>query len=103
MKTKPRCFVKTVTTAGTQERLTTSELSVPAVLIQARLGNSGRIYIGDSDVSSSKTGIELKYGESISLCAAELGFEGALISLKDIWVDASKSADAVNVMYLEHI
>jgi len=100
---KPRCFTKAVTTAGTREQLTTAELYAPAVLIQAEVSNTGQVYVGDKAVSSANTGIELDSGDSITLSASDLGWTGALISLKDIWLDVSVSTDGVWCTYLQEV
>jgi hypothetical protein len=101
MYLKIRHLTKTVTTAGTRERLTTSDLKVPAVLIQAEVSNTGQVYVGDNQVSSSSCGIELDSGDSITLSAASMGWANGQISLKDIWLDVEVSTDGVWCTYLE--
>ena len=101
MQLKPHGFLKTVTTAGTQERLTTSNRVAPAVLLQAELTNTGYIYVGDSEVSSTNYGVCLAAGDVYTLSAEELGWGRAQISLKDIWLDNSVSTDGVSCMTLE--
>ena len=100
---KPRCFTKSITTAGTREQLTTAEIKVPALLIQAKVANTGQVYVGDKGVSSSNAGIELDSGDSFVLSAAEFGWEGGLIMLSDIWLDVSVSTDGVWCSYLEGV
>ena len=100
MELKPRTFRKTVTTAGTREQLTTSGKAVPAVIIQAESTNTGIVYVGDNQVSSTN-GIELNANDSITLTNDDMGSSDAKISLKDIWLDVSVGTDGVNVMYEE--
>jgi len=114
MKLVPKVFRKAVTAAGTQERLTSSNLLVPWVRIQAEDDNTGVIFIGDSEVSSAN-GIELKVPAAdaagstvqsvsyIELDAKSYGQGNAFISLQDIWVDAATTADGVICMYLERV
>lgn len=112
MYLRPGCFVKTVTTAGTAERLTTSDLRPVWVRIQPEDDNTDAtpVYIGDSQVSSSN-GLELDINLTTtakrdSAPYVEFGstMDGAIgISLKDIWVDAGTSTDGVIVFYLERV
>ena len=53
MIVRPFHFMKTVTTAGTREQLTTSERHVTSVVIQSEANNTGYVYVGGSSVSSS--------------------------------------------------
>ena len=100
MLLKPRVFSKTIAAAGTKEQLTTSELKVPDVTIQAKSINTGTVYIGDNQVSSS-LGIELVAGDSIALQNDDLGSADAKISLRNIWLDVSVNGEGVTVLYLE--
>ena len=70
---KPRGFLKTVAATDAPERLTTSNLVVPAALLQAELDNTGYVYIGDSSVSETNFGICLAAGDVYTLSAEELG------------------------------
>jgi hypothetical protein len=93
-------FKRFVTTAATRVPLTTANLKVPSVTIQAEVSNTGQVYVGDSSVSATNCGIELDSGDSITIDAASLGSTDALISLSDIWLDVSVSTDGVWCMYL---
>lgn len=101
MYLKPYTFLKTVGSNGTQVRLTTSDLKVPAVLITAERSNTGYVYVGDKEVSSSNYGADLRAGDSIRISSKEYGWADAKILLKEIWIDVSVSGDGVSVMYLE--
>ena len=94
-------FVKTVTSAGERERLTTSNIKVSAVSLTAERTNTGYIYIGDSQVSSINYGWELDPGDNVVLSAEAFGLANAEISLKDTWLDSSIDTDGVAVAYLE--
>ena len=101
MYLKPYAFIKTVVSTTVADRLTTIETQVPAVVITAERSNTGYIYIGDNQVSSTRYGADLSAGDSIKMSAAELGWADAKISLKDIWLVPSVTTDGVSVMYLE--
>ncbi len=97
---KPQCFIKTTTVAA---RLTTSDIKVSAVTIQAERSNTGYVYIGDDQVSATNYGIDLASADSYSITAQELGLASADISLKDIWFIPSVGADGVSVTYWERV
>ena len=61
------------------------------VLIKAKIGNTGMIYIGNTggDVTSA-TGIELDSGEQIFIACSDLS---------DIWIDSDENEDDVRVLY----
>lgn len=107
MRYKPRTFIVDVTTAGTKQQITTANIQTPWVMLQVLDGNSGSIFVGDDQVSSTN-GIELKETNyaGADLFAPHLILSvpaPATISLSDIWVDTSNSGDDVAVMYLERI
>lgn len=77
---------KTVTTAGTQVALASSQAITHSVKIKALHGNSGWIYIGDSSVSSSN-GYVLDAGETLELQIANLA---------TVYVDSSVNGEGVS-------
>ena len=72
-------------------------------MLQAEVSNTGQVYVGDDQVSSTSCGVELDSGDSITLDAAQLGFAEGKIRLKDIWLDVGTSTDGVWCMYLERV
>ena len=101
MQYKPMCFKKTVAASGTAERLTTSNLAVVYVSIQAFDDNTNGIFIGDSQVDKTLfNGIELNGREAVTFGAIQPGMGMDLISLKDIWIDADTTSDGVTVICL---
>ena len=110
MYLKPHCFRHVNSAAAA--RLTTSDIKVPWVRIEAEDDNSGVMFIGDSQVSATNA-IQLMFPTTgaaniqtqgfLELDAAHYGMADALISLKDIWVLAASSGDGVMVMYLERV
>ena len=108
MYLKPGFFIKTVTTAGTAERLTDSKLRPVWVRIQPEDDNTVPMYIGDSQVSATN-GLELNIdlNDTTDIQSAkyiEFGstMPGAIpISLRDIWVDTGNAGEGVEVFYLE--
>ena len=101
MRLIPRHGTKTVTTAGTQEQLTTLGVDVPMVIIQAPATNTLRLYVGDSTVSSTNCLASLSAGSSVELSAARFGSADAGIRLSDIWVDVGTSGDKASFGWME--
>lgn len=84
---------KSVTTAGTQVQLVSVDTPVLSVKVHALSGNSGVIYVGDENVSST-TGVPLAAGSSEEIIFVRK--EGDLPgNLKDVWVDAATNGDGV--------
>lgn len=94
-------FKKTVATAGTSEQLTTSNLHVPSVIFQAETNNTGKVYIGNDQVSVTNAAIELSAGDSVEMSAASYGDATAKWDLSDFHLDVSVSTDGVFVGYAE--
>ena len=84
---------KVVTTAGTAERLVSSETACRKVTIMAELDNTGYVVVGDSTVVASlstRRGIPLGAGTSITLDVE---------NLYPIYLDAETSGDGVTYIY----
>ena len=82
---------KTVTTAGTAVALSSTKDHVKAIVIRAKAGNTGQIYIGGEDVDSNvNDGIAA--GEAIPF-ATNVG--GGYV-LSDIYIDADTNGEGVD-------
>jgi hypothetical protein len=79
---------KTVTAAGTAERLSSDLLVNGPILIKALTTNTGLVYIGNvnGDVDST-TGLPLQAGEIILL--------NNVGNLAEVWVDSAVNAEGV--------
>ena len=90
----------TVTVAGTAVTLGsgTSLTSKAAawVLIQSSSTNVGRIFVGDSSVSSSSFGIAVSAGDSLDMppCHAANVYD-----LNQVFIDAENNGDKVTFLY----
>lgn len=80
-------FRTTVSTAGARVQLATN--TVVAGVLQAPSTNTGVIYLGGSNVSSSVFGAELQPGQSVGV---------AIDNTNKLWVDASVSTDKVSFL-----
>tara|TARA_R100000306_G_C4363933_1_gene136678 strand:- start:734 stop:1030 length:297 start_codon:yes stop_codon:yes gene_type:complete len=92
-------FVKNVTTAGTQVRLSATDLFVSAVTIRAKKGNTNDVYIGDADVANSYP--DLDANQTVTFEAPIIGGSHTAINLKEVWVDADTDGEGVDVWYQE--
>lgn len=101
MRMIPKHFRKTVTTAGTSEQVTTANTFTPVIDFQAESDNTGRVFIGNSAVSSTNCLASLGPGDSLSLVAAHYGDATAQWNLSDFWFDVGTSGDGAFVGYHE--
>ena len=81
---------KTVTTAGTRERLVAvaSNLSAKALTIVAKSGNAGKVYVGNDGVGSSNAP-ELFAGDQFRIASDEP------FNLADVYLDVSVDGEGV--------
>ena len=77
-----------VNTAGTAEAVSGSVV-IRRILMKASLANTGNIYVGDSDVSTT---------EGFPLDAGEVWI-GTVDNLTDIWINATVSGDSLGFTY----
>ena len=80
---------KTVTSAGTAEALVGSSQRVRSLTLVAKASNTGQVYIGGSDVSSS-TNDGLEPGDVVTIPAE------TWLDLNDIYIDADNSGEGVD-------
>lgn len=88
---------KTVTTAGTAERLVANSTPCTWVRIQCNEGNAGDIAIGDSSVIAA---VATRIGTAVQK-TLKAGLQLPECDLTDIWIDAINSADQANFSYME--
>ena len=89
-----KAITKTVTTAGTPEKLSASHLFCKYIHIQAKFGNTGaKVAIGDSNVHLvNEVGIVLAKGNSFSIYGNYLD---------EIYIDVGTNGDKVSAIYEE--
>lgn len=82
---------KDVTTAGTRVQLSTTSVPCIDLIIQAKRGNTGRIYVGGAAVANTDTnGIYIGAGMSMSLSVS---------NLNQVYLDSSVNAEGVTFLY----
>lgn len=85
---------KTVTTAGTAEPLVSVPTKVQSASLMTKVGNTGQVYAGDYQVSSSDND-GLDAGVSLNLNPDEDGF----IDLSLVYIDVDTSGEGVDIYY----
>ena len=92
-------FVKNVTTAGTAERISSTDILVSSVTFRAKKGNSNDIYIGDSSVANTYP--DLDADQTVTFEAPIVNGNHTAINLKEIWVDVDTNGEGVDVWYVK--
>lgn len=88
----------TVTTAGTRVQVTSSTIMVESVTIQGHETNTGYIYIGASDVASTK-GLVVSAKESVTITGEQIRGTTETFDLSDVWIDSSVNGEKARVIY----
>lgn len=102
MAVTPVNSTKTVTTAGTRVQINTDTAILPSSIYIEALGtNTGFIYVGLSDVSSTVYITRLSSGQGIHLSADAVGRLGSVgLQLSALWLDSSVSGEKAQVTYM---
>ena len=98
MNYRPKAFTKNLDSAGTSAPISTTDIKTRSVVIQARAGNAGTIYVGGADVDASHS-VRLAPGDSVTIEAP--GDPAAYISMSDVYFDGTNTNDDIDVVYLE--
>ena len=88
---------KDVTTGGTAEALAATGTKAAWVLVQAKTGNLGQVYLGDLNISATTRGVELDALQSFLFPA----MQGNEYNLADIFVDVGTDGEGVTVLYMQ--
>lgn len=83
---------KTVSSAGTAEALSATEVKCVWVIVQAKGSNTGQVYVGDSAVSSSNEGAELDALDSVMYPTVD---RRSTYDLRNIYVDVDTNGEGV--------
>lgn len=82
--------LKTITAAGTPERISDQDTTNAQIIIIALRSNTGYIYIGfDKEVSSANYGVELGPKDHIAI---------PIDNLNKIWIDSSVSGEGISYL-----
>jgi hypothetical protein len=89
--------IKTVTTAGTAERLSATSSRHEMIVLQAECDNTGNIFIGGSTVDSSN-GIQLAACETFVFSGNSFRGTIAPFDLRDIWIDVATNGEGAKIL-----
>jgi len=79
---------KAITTAGTPEQITATSTPIKCIVIKAKAGNTGIVYVGNSNTTEV---FELSAKESITI---------PIDNLNKIWIDAAVNGEGVVYAYV---
>lgn len=87
--------------SGVPAPLAAISQKISIVNIEADSANTGTVYIGESDVSSTKC-VSLKAGQSMEISPEGKVNDGDFpyIDLNEVWATGSVSGDKINVSFL---
>lgn len=89
-----------VTSAGTPERIASSDLWVQSCIIQAHVTNTGYVYVGSSSVlADDSTGLALAAGASFEITSDTHRTISSRFNLYELWIDATTSGNKIVVFY----
>lgn len=78
-----------IPTAGTRVQISNTSRICASITVKARNGNTGSIYVGTSNVSSSN-GVELRANEALTING---GAVGIAFWISDIWLDTATNGN----------
>ncbi len=91
-----------LTAAGTAQQITATVTEVEAVVINAGNSNSGVIFVGDSNVSSTRYAARLAAGERVSIDAGGVGGGNSdFLDMSEIYIDGDTTNDDVYIGYIQ--
>lgn len=91
----------TVVTSGTEIQVSATQTPITTIIFSVPAANTGSIYVGDSDVSTTR-GVEVPKGTTFSISVDQSGRSGGEeMFLSDFYVDAATNGDKVNVSYIK--
>jgi hypothetical protein len=97
IKVSPVGGAKTVSASGTAEALVASSTDALMLIVEARSGNTGAIYFGDSNVDkTSSQQVILLQGQSVNV-HADSGYK---LDINEFYIDADNNDDGVDFLYL---
>lgn len=86
--------------AGTAEQLSASSVYARSVTVTSHPDNSGRIWVGDSDVAVNR-GVPIEPGEDVVITPEHLGLNReALLDISDLYFDGATTGDDALVTYI---
>jgi hypothetical protein len=89
----------TLTSGGTRQALSATEIQVKSVVISALSTNSGSVYVGGASVSSTRFAKKIAADGTFSI-SVEMNRNADYLDLRDIYWDGT-TGDKINVGYIQ--
>lgn len=97
-----RSGVITVTTAGSEVQMSTTDLFVKKLIVRPAAANTGNIFLGNngSGAVALGSGLELEPADpALVIGDLEISGKDDSINLKDMWVDSSVNGEKLSYIY----
>ena len=97
-----KSLVVTVTTAGTEVRVSSTDLWVHKVIMRPLAANTGNIFVGNngSDVVGIGSGLHFEPADpALVIGDLEIGGKDDMFNLKNMWVDSSVNGEGISILY----
>lgn len=99
-----KSLVVTVTTAGTEVRISSTDLWVKKLIVRPAAANTGNIFLGNDGAGAVALGTGLEFepaDPALVIGDLEIGGKDDLFNLKDMWVDASVNGEKLSILYFQ--
>ena len=97
-----KSLVVTVTTAGTEVRVSSTDLFVKKLIVRSAAANTGNMFIGNDGAGAVAitSGLALEPADPpLVIGDLEIGGKDDYINLKDMWVDSSVNGEKLTILY----
>ena len=92
---------KTITAAGTPERISTTDIFCTSVLIEAATANTGNMYVATTEaLASSVNRHVLAATDTLAAQIDRWADLDQVINLKDLWFDGATTGERLVVTYM---
>ena len=97
-----KSLVVTVTTAGTEVQVSTTDLFVKKLIVRPAAANTGNIFLGNDGAGAVglASGLAMEPADPpLVIGDLEIGGKDDYINLKDLWVDSSVNGEKLTILY----
>jgi len=100
----PKVINVTVSSSGTAQQVSSTTLKVSGFAVTADPDNTGRIHVGDVDVTSSgDVGMPLDASAHVEYTPPQRDGTEGYVDLSTIYIDAATNGDKAIVIYWEKV
>lgn len=94
--------VVTVTTAGTEVQMSTTDLFVKKLIVRPAAANTGNIFLGNNGSGAVALGSGLEFepaDPALVIDGIDIDGRSDSFNLKDMWVDSSVNGEKLSYIY----